>query len=112
MMVSGYVMKKVQNQNAGLLQIQFHKRKLVLDFDIFPSLTIAIGENKLVEKKDIALEDIQRVSIKDVKQAREIRRRDKKEKPRPVSSMGKFFTKMRDTIKPTEFDIYEHAFEI
>ena len=67
MMVSGYVMKKVQNQNAGLLQIQFHKRKLVLDFDIFPSLTIAIGENKLVEKKDIALEDIQRVSIKDVK---------------------------------------------
>ena len=50
MMVSGYVMKKVQNQNAGPLQIQFHKRKLVLDFDIFPSLTIAIGENKLVEK--------------------------------------------------------------
>ena len=50
MMVSGYVMKKVQNQNAGAFQIQFHKRKLVLDFDIFPSLTIAIGEDKLVEK--------------------------------------------------------------
>ena len=44
-MVRGYVMKKVQNQNAGLLQIQFHKRKMILDFDIFPSLTIAIGEN-------------------------------------------------------------------
>ena len=112
MMVSGYVMKKVQNQNAGLLQIQFHKRKLVLDFDIFPSLTIGIGENKLVEKKDIALEDIQRVSIKDVKQAREIRRRDKKERPKPVGSMDKFFTKVSDTFKPKEFDIYEHAFEI
>ena len=58
MMVSGYVMKKVQNQNARLFQIQFHKRKLVLDFDIFPSLTIGIGDNKLVEKKDIPLEDI------------------------------------------------------
>ena len=111
-MISGYVMKKVQNQNAGLLQVQFHKRKLVLDFEIFPSLTIAIGENKLVEKKDIALDDIQRVSIKDVKQAREIRRRNKKENPKPVSSMEKLFTKMKDTFKPNEFDIYEHAFEI
>ena len=55
-MVRGYVMKKVQNQNAGLLQIQFHKRKMILDFDIFPSLTIAIGEN--MQKKDINLEDI------------------------------------------------------
>ena len=60
-------MKKVQNQNAGLLQTQFHKRKMVLDFEFFPSLTIAIGENKLIEKKDIAIEDIKRVSIKDVK---------------------------------------------
>ena len=92
MMVSGYVMKKVQNQNAGLLQIQFHKRKLVLDFDIFPSLTIAIGENKLVEKKDIALGDIQRVSIKDVKQAREIRRRNKMDRPKPIGSMKKLLT--------------------
>ena len=57
-MVSGHVMKKVQNQNAGLLQIQFHKRKLVLDFNISPRLSIAIGENKLVDKKDIPLEDI------------------------------------------------------
>ena len=55
-MVRGYVMKKVQNQNAGLLQVQFHKRKMILDFDIFPSLTIAIGEN--MSKKDIALEEI------------------------------------------------------
>ena len=70
-------MKKIQNQNAGLLQTQFHKRKLVLDFNISPRLTIAIGENKLVEKKDIPLEEIQGVSIKDVKQAREIRRREK-----------------------------------
>ena len=85
---------------------------MVLDFEIFPSLTIGIGDNKLVEKKNIPLEDIQRVSIKDVKQAREIRRRDKKEKPKPVGSMNKFFTKMSDTLKSTEFDIYEHAFEI
>ena len=55
-MVRGYVMKKIQNQNAGLLQVQFHKRKMILDFDIFPSLTIAIGEN--MSKKDIPLEDI------------------------------------------------------
>ena len=26
--------------------------------------------------------------------------------------MDKFFTKVSDTFKPKEFDIYEHAFEI
>ena len=103
-------MKKVQNQNAGLLQVQFHKRKMILDFDIFPSLTIAIGEN--MSKKDIALEDIQRVSIKDVKEAREIRRREKKERPRSSSSMKRMLTKVKDTFKSNEYDVYEYAFEI
>ena len=64
-MVRGYVMKKVQSQTGGFLQTQFHKRKMVLDFDIFPSLTIQIGEN--LSKKDIDLDKIQRVTIRDVK---------------------------------------------
>ena len=106
-------MKKIQNQNAGPLQSQFHKRKLVLDFEIFPTLTIAIGESKLVEKKTIPLEEIQRVSIKDVKQAREIRMREKRRGPWPsVLLVEAMYSKIKDTFTQDQFDIYEHAFEI
>ena len=38
--------------------------------------------------------------------------RNKKERPKPIGSIEKFFTKIEDTFKPNDFDIYEHAFEI
>ena len=34
------------------------------------------------------------------------------ERPKPIDSMKKLLTKVIDTFKPNEFDIYEHAFEI
>ena len=55
-MVRGYVMKKVESASGGILQTQYHKRKLILDFDIFPSLTLQVNEN--LAKKDIAVEKI------------------------------------------------------
>ena len=52
------------------------------------------------------------MSIKDVKEAREIRRREKKERPRSSSSMKRMLTKVKDTFKSNEYDVYEYAFEI